>query len=336
VSFPYHLTGTTLSAFIDGAPYQTDKSNPNWSSIVALLNDPATTSDQLINAIKPIRQVTAALTGVVDVQVAGGDIIINGELVDNYLTQSVLRIIAEGFDVEPWVKFVQNVYANPFVEAREEFYAWMERAKMPITPSGCFLAYKVVNSNFLDRYSRTFDNHRGNVVSMPREDCDNSSRALCSKGLHFCSASYLPTFGVYEGDHIMLIEINPADVVSIPTSETDKGRTWRYEVVGEISREMAGVKSWLPIDSTWDVPEDEDEEFGLDETGTSDVPISVRVKDANRVVETKQYGPITFERFVQMRANNGGTNAGLAKALDVPAGTVGKWLAKFKKLGCKV
>jgi hypothetical protein len=327
-SYPYHVTGTTFSAFIDGVPYQTDKSNPNWASIIEMINSPDTTSDQLINAIKPIGQVASALNGVFDVEIVGGDVLVNGEAVDSYLTQRMLEITSEGFAVEPWVAFVQNIFANPFTEAREEFYAWMERAQMPITPNGGFLAFKVVNSDYKDRYSRTFSNRVGEVVSMPREECDNRSRALCSKGLHFCSRDYLPQFGVHAGDHVMIIEVNPADVVSIPQGETAKGRTWRYKVVGEISPEHAGIRSWLPVDATWDAPDEVVEQ--------DDVPISVRVKDANRTVETKQFGPLTFERFVQLRANSGGTNAGLAKALDVPAGTVGKWLAKFKKQGCKV
>lgn len=340
MSYPIHITDKTLTAFIDGVPYLTDRSNPNFDQIRDLLNDTATTSDQLINAFKPINVVAASLAGVYDVEIAGGQVLVSGTAIDTPLARRLVDIAQAGLDTSAGVAFAQNVYANPFIEAREELYTWLELSEMPITPDGCFLAYKIVNSNYLDRHSRTFDNRVGNVVSMPREECDNSSRALCSKGLHFCSKDYFPTFGIYDGDHLLIIKINPADVVSIPENQAGKGRTWRYEVVGEISPDHAGVRTWLPVDPTWDAPDTDEvtvadvEEF-LTET-EEDVPVKVRVKDQTVTVKTKQYGDLTFERFIQLRANNGGTNAGLAKALDVPAGTVGKWLAKYKAQGCKI
>lgn len=354
MTYPLHVTDKTLTAFIDGVPYITDRSNPNFETIRDLLNDPATSSDQLINAFKPINVVAASLAGVYDVEIRGGEVLVSGVPVDTPLTRRLLDLAEAGLDTTAGVKFAQNVYANPFTEAREELYTWLELSQMPITPDGCFLAYKIVDHDYLDRHSRTFDNSVGKVVSMPREECDNTSRALCSNGLHFCSKDYFPTFGIHPGDHVMIVKINPADVVSIPRNQAGKGRAWRWEVVSEISPDHAGVRSWLPVDPTWDTPEFDDElEPGEEDENDSvaavsgltpggscrsseDVPISVRVKDADVTVKTKQYGDLTFHRFIQLRANNGGTNAGLAKALDVPAGTVGKWLAKFKAQGCKV
>jgi acyl carrier protein len=55
----------------------------------------------------------------------------------------------------------------------------------------------------------------------------------CSYGLHFCSQSYLQKFG---GDRIVILKINPRDVVSIPTDYNHaKGRCCRYEVIGELA-----------------------------------------------------------------------------------------------------
>jgi len=49
---------------------------------------------------------------------------------------------------------------------------------------------------------------------------------------HFCSYDYLKHFG---GSRIMVLEINPADVVAIPADyNNSKGRTCRYKVVDEI------------------------------------------------------------------------------------------------------
>jgi hypothetical protein len=227
------------------------------------------------------------------------------------------------------------VYANPFTQARDELYQWMERANMPIDQDGYFLAYKVVNSDYMDRHSRTFRNQIGDTPTMHRINCDNTSRNLCSSGLHFCSADYLPSFGVHEGDHVMIIRINPADVVSIPKNETAKGRTWTYEVVGEISYEEVGIREWLPVDTSWDADEDEGV-FGVDDDYDDDFDGDPSIDVETIFVNTKQFGPMSFDEFVEKYVRAGSTNAGLAKALGVPAGTVGKWLAKFRQQGCEL
>jgi hypothetical protein len=70
---------------------------------------------------------------------------------------------------------------------------------------------------------------------MERNAVDDNKDVTCSAGLHFCSRSYLDHFG---GDRIMILKINPADVVSIPSDYNDaKGRACRYEVIGELEGE---------------------------------------------------------------------------------------------------
>ena len=67
---------------------------------------------------------------------------------------------------------------------------------------------------------------------MERNEVDDNRDRTCSTGLHFCSQDYLDHFG---GQRIMIVKINPADVVSIPSDYNDsKGRATGYEVVGEL------------------------------------------------------------------------------------------------------
>jgi hypothetical protein len=52
--------------------------------------------------------------------------------------------------------------------------------------------------------------------------------------LHFCSQEYLPHFGGSDS-RVVIVKINPRDVVSIPTDYNNaKGRACRYEVIGEV------------------------------------------------------------------------------------------------------
>jgi hypothetical protein len=108
----------------------------------------------------------------------------------------------------------------------------LEKGGMPITPDGYFLAYKKVRANYKDCHSGTMDNSVGKTVSMERNAVDDNRENECSHGLHFCSESYLSQFG---GDRIMILKINPRDVVSIPKDyQNAKGRACSYEVIGEL------------------------------------------------------------------------------------------------------
>jgi hypothetical protein len=114
----------------------------------------------------------------------------------------------------------------------------LEKNSLPITPDGCFLAYKKVRNDYLDIHSGTMNNSVGQVVSMERNEVDDDKDRTCSAGLHFCSQDYLPHFGNGYDNRVVILKINPRDVVSIPSDYNNaKGRACRYEVVGEIGND---------------------------------------------------------------------------------------------------
>jgi len=62
----------------------------------------------------------------------------------------------------------------------------------------------------------------------------------CSQGLHAGALNYVASYGSVEaGDKIVIVKINPQDVVSVPSDcNCEKLRTCRYEVVGEYQGEL--------------------------------------------------------------------------------------------------
>lgn len=150
-----------------------------------------------------------------------------------YKIQSFIMPILEAKgDIEPLGNFLDNLYGNPSEYAVLEMLAFAHRNKLPITRQGYFLAYKRVRADYKDCYTGTLDNSVGNVVWMPRHMVDPNRWNTCSSGLHFCSKRYL---GSYYGDRILVLMINPADVVAIPPDyDESKGRSWRYQVIGEL------------------------------------------------------------------------------------------------------
>lgn len=69
-------------------------------------------------------------------------------------------------------------------------------------------------TTFTDSYSRTFTIKLGQVVSMPREKCDENSDNSCSKGLHQGSWSWLKEN--YFGKIPLMCLVNPASVTAVP------------------------------------------------------------------------------------------------------------------------
>lgn len=128
--------------------------------------------------------------------------------------------------------FLENMMQNPSYRAVAELYKFLGSGGFKITSDGCFLAYKKIRKDYSDCHSGKVFNHVGTTVSIPRNQVDDDRSNTCSVGLHFCSFPYLKNF---DGERLVLVKINPKDVVSIPNDYGNtKGRTCAYEVVEEL------------------------------------------------------------------------------------------------------
>lgn len=132
-------------------------------------------------------------------------------------------------------KFVVNLYKNPSNKSVTQLYGFIQHNDLPITQNGTFLAYKKVGSDYFDIHSGTMDNSIGKVVEMPRNEVEDNPEVTCSHGLHVCSHDYLEHYGSSGLDHVMIVEVNPADVVSVPYDYNNaKMRVCKYTVIDEI------------------------------------------------------------------------------------------------------
>lgn len=258
--YPVVLTDRTLSVIIDGEMYHVPRPEDGdnmerWENIKAALSNPDVTDEDLLALVQPAKVIERALVDPATVdavagklELRGGNLFYGGTLVNSVLADRILDIVREGLDVMPWMMFAENIFSNPAPFSQDELYLFLEKATLPITSDGHFLAYKNVRADYTDIASGTFDNSIGAVCEMPREQVDADRYRTCSTGLHFCSKDYLPHFAHWDGGHTMIVKINPADVVSIPADyDNTKGRCWRYEVVGEIPSTRAAVHEWPPI-----------------------------------------------------------------------------------------
>lgn len=266
MTIPYIISGQALTFYVDSVPFQVNRSGPFWTAIVDELSNPDPDLETLKSLASPFDSLNEQISAMVEVNLLPRGIVgatrhgitYNGEILHNALSDRMLEILSLGLDIAPWIRFMENLYQNPAEHARQELYLWMEKSDLPITSDGCFLAYKRVASDYYDLYSHTVYNGVGTVVEMPggRQDVDPERDHLCSRGLHFCSKDYLPSYRSGNGV-ILVVKINPSDVVSIPSDYNNtKGRTWKYEVVDELP-DTDVTRGWdTPIYSDYDDDED--------------------------------------------------------------------------------
>ncbi len=228
------ITPDQITLFIEGEMYNVPRSSPHFGKIKELLLTAVPTP---WDDIEMLADVTGAINewGEGGIRVNDGVLTYNGMVIENVLSRKIIQGIEEGNNVTPFIRFMENLMQNPSKQSIDELYLFMEKANLPLTEDGHFLAYKGVRSDYMDRHSGTFSNRVGDICEVPRQSVDDDRRNLCSHGLHFCALSYLREMWGF-GGKTMIVKINPKDVVSIPYDYGNaKGRTARYEVIGEIS-----------------------------------------------------------------------------------------------------
>jgi hypothetical protein len=127
---------------------------------------------------------------------------------------------------------LENLLQNPNQESVDAVYKFLEDKSLPITPDGCFIAYKKANDNLKDWRTNTFDNSVGAKPKVDREKCDSNRINDCGYGLHCGSLHFAKDLFYQNQGVLMLVKTNPKDVVSIPSDiNCEKFRTCEYEVL---------------------------------------------------------------------------------------------------------
>lgn len=254
--------------FLNGKPETVVETHVNFQQISDLLKSNQGSADVLADLISLPKWLEAKIN-IENIHVTDDTIYRDGKPLHSLLATRIIEMMQNGWDVEPWVKFMVKLYQNPSQTAIDELFLWLDQAKMPITPEGNFLAYKKVDGNY-NSYHRgpeglVVSNKIGETVEMDRTTVDPDRHRTCSAGLHFCSFSYLPHYHGSKG-RVVILEINPADVVAIPSDYNNaKGRAWKYTVVGEVDQaDAADAFHGSPVSDGIFYEEDE-EDYDMEE-----------------------------------------------------------------------
>ena len=232
---PYILTDDSLTVVLKGESFTMNRANPAFrNAIEALESD---NSEQLEAMFDTPKAVTQYVDGNIEVTSAG-EVKYKGSEVHNHVVGRILSFMSEGLPYKPLVKFLEKLMENPSRRSTEELYGFLEHKQMPLTPDGNFLAYKGIREDYTDWYSGKFSNKVGETLEMPRNGVCDDAIYGCSSGFHAGSLEYAEGYG--NGGHLMVVEINPKDVVSVPNDcNCQKLRTAKYKVVDHYKTKLA-------------------------------------------------------------------------------------------------
>ena len=310
----YIVTSEGVAIYMDGKSYSADKSHPRYHQIVDAIRSEAW--DDIPGLVNIAIAVQNYATGsAVTVDADAGIVSYQGEPLRGYLVERILTMMNDGFNIKPMTAYLENLMQNPSKRSVDELHGFNEYGRMPITEDGYFIAYKRIKGWYdtytgqvLNKPAHLLDNDdlarlpytvRGVTVdlvdgaltvSMPRNRVDDVAERTCSYGLHFCSQEYLKSFG---GDKIVVLKINPADVVSIPTDYNNtKGRCCKYQVIDVLSEEEFNKAMNVDVFLTsvyntgtgWDEDDfdDDDDWFEVDDL------VPGVILDAGKVVDALQ------------------------------------------------
>jgi len=257
----YTITKNSLSLFLNGESITLPRSSTQAKMILEELKKEKP-DEEAITAFTTLNRGLGQYS-IEELHIKDDTVYRFGIALPNIMSKRVIDCYQTGVPYKFLVNMFDRLNLNPSQRAVQESYQFLEHGNMPITPEGFFLGYKAVNENYLDYFSRSFDNHPGKSHIMPRNAvCDNADMG-CDKGFHVGSLEYARGFG-YDGGHIIIVMVDPADIVSIPKDcNFKKLRTCAYTVICECKGPLVGggvAEGSDPYSSAFEQKEDKVED----------------------------------------------------------------------------
>lgn len=265
------LTNGTLTVIIDnGSQILTARNDhPRWSEILDAYKNG---NKQRLETLVSIQAVVEEYSvGALSVNATG--VTYRGQPMHSVDSDRVMAFLREGLPYRPLANYMANKMLNPSARAISEMYTFLEHKGMPIDDDGYIIAYKGVCDDFFSVYGNLQTvviqgqvdangrllNKVGATIEVERSSVDDDYLKGCSFGLHAGSLAYASG----HANKIVLVRINPADVVSVPSDcNCQKLRCCKYTVIGEFTGKLPNTytNEYATTDAVADdvTPEDSD------------------------------------------------------------------------------
>ena len=229
------ITPAVIVVVRDGQPLTIDKSHKNFEKIKTALETKAW--QDALDYIDMKNALTRYSNGRVTVE--GGAVTLDGEKVPGKIAQRLIHCLtSENLEaLEGIANFLAKCDENPDHRVVTRIYDFISHNDLRLDKDGFVLAYKVVKSNYFDKYTGTMDNSPGKLVAMKRNKVNPKDEETCSFGLHVAARKYIPQYGSPNGgDKVLLCKVHPKDFVSIPTDYNSmKARVCEYLVLKDVT-----------------------------------------------------------------------------------------------------
>ena len=242
---------------------------PNWSKVVDLIKE-EDNDDEILQAIS-VRAAVENFSSSGAITVVGNDVRYKDRALHGLDVDHLLEAIHTGNkrQAKALTLFLENKQLNPSYRAVNDMYKFRQDRGMPLTDDGCFLAYKGVQTSYWSKNGNTETivlsgqtNEQGQIlntigayIEVDRKCVEDDVTKGCGEGLHAGSLQYASGWG----EKVIIVKINPKDVVSVPEAEDNKMRVCAYTVVNECEGLMPQNFS-KELDEDWDKDWDKDED----------------------------------------------------------------------------
>lgn len=240
-------SGSVVTLLLMGSSYQVDEGHKNYGAIFEALKRGASEKEvhDLVTArkepevvkkptINVKRDGASYVDGVLKVVVDGKE-----KEVEQCLQDEMDSLDADDLPVQGMLNFVERLYNNVSMRVRQELLHFIKLNGLTIDSDGFILTYKAVRNNYMDKWEGKYNNSPGSVVEMPRDEVNDNCDIGCSRGLHSGALTYVHDYG-HGDDRIIIVKIDPADVVSVPKDcSFKKIRCCKYTVIGDYNGKLA-------------------------------------------------------------------------------------------------
>ena len=273
----YIVTSNAITVIWEGQPYTVNTDNPNYTGLKnALLNAEYDSIGRFLDIKKQIEDFSHGSIKVVAEKVYYGNYELKGFVIDKLL--EFLRSGAK--DAQPILNFIEKLMFNPSKNSVDQLYTFLSYKTLPLTETGNIIGYKGVDTDFYSKHGNkntivitgTVDangrilNKIGETIEVARNSVDDNKDNHCSHGLHIGSYDYAKDWAGNNG-HLMMVEFNPSDAVSVPTDcNFQKLRVSKYKVIGEVPFERI-KETEAPLNEPY---YNTDEEINVDDENDCD------------------------------------------------------------------
>lgn len=253
----YTLTYDSVVVLADTGPVTVQRGAPNFDALrqALLAEDWGAASQHLTVNDSLLRWAQGHFT------LVEGVFYYKGEALPTELNERICQMASCGDNPTPFFNFWERLQKNPSHRSVNQLWPFLLHAGIPLTPDGCFLAYKSVRLDYRDHHTGTYLNVVGAVIKEPRNKISDDPDVPCHFGLHVGSKEYAENFGPPDS-RIMAGKVDPMNVVCIPRdSSYMKMRVCEYAVAAELDR-----AEWMPSTVAYNEPserfEEEEDEGG--------------------------------------------------------------------------